>query len=154
LLRSANSCAIISVPSSLFAQERFSRQLQHLADAVVSFHSFAGLGVEPNEAFADFSGHMTVKKLPHLNSLNAPMPETLNYVYKLKRRKLQIEIPHLGPQESRTSTNTAAASSSSSSSSSKTSSTTTKVNKKQQSSSVSSMLCQPGPQKGTNELDF
>lgn len=58
----------------------------------------------------------------------AHQPETLNYVFKLGRRKLHIEVPHLGPEETRTA-------------------------KPIDNTNVTQMLCAPGPTK-TSTLDF
>ena len=142
LIRSANACCMFTVPVSLL-ENSFVRNMQNFCDTVVNLRSFAGVGVEPNEAFADFSGQFVVKKLSQLNSLNFYLPETLNYVYKLKRRKLQIEIPHLGPQETRGGNNPASSSSNSRKEAKSNRNTT---------ASVMGLLCQPG--KSSNVLDF
>lgn len=61
-----------------------------------------GVGGEVSDAFSDYTGQFFIRKLPRLNSLVSFNPETLNYVFKMGRRKLHIEILHLGPEESRT----------------------------------------------------
>jgi len=152
-LRNSWCCCVISIPSHSLELDIL-RNVEHLSDAVVELQSYSGLGIEPHEAFAEFSGTFKVKKLPSLNSLIIPLPETLNLVYKLKRRKLQIEIPHLGPQETRTGgtdTGNGNGKKSTSTSSSKKSSTSTSSSS---SSSSSSLLCQPGPPSKASPLDF
>jgi hypothetical protein len=121
-----------------------------MSDSIVELQSYAGMGIEPHEAFAEFSGQFSVKKLPSLNSLLTPLPETLNLVYKLKRRKLQIEIPHLGPQETRTGATTENRATNDKNNTS----TTKKKSSNSSNSATSSLLCQPGPPSKQNPLDF
>ena len=56
------------------------------------------------EAFSEYDGLFFVNKLPVLNCLMPHLPETNKYVFQLGRRKFHLEIPHLGPEESRSST--------------------------------------------------
>ncbi len=60
-----------------------------------------GVGGEVSDAFSDYTGQFFLRKLPRLNSIVSFNPETLNYVFKVGRRKFHIEILHLGPEESR-----------------------------------------------------
>jgi hypothetical protein len=54
-----------------------------------------------SEAFKEYDGQLFVKKLTRLNSMLSHTPETNSFVFKLKRRKLHIDILRLGPEESR-----------------------------------------------------
>jgi hypothetical protein len=96
-----------------------------------AFNISIGAGAKVTESFNDFDGLFLVKKLPRLNSLVCHQPETMKYVFRQGRRKLHLEIPHMGPEESRTGNSAAEASSKS-----------------------SSLLCQPGPPSKKNPLDF
>ncbi len=101
LLRSSLAVCMITCPSYLF-HTSWSKKLEHLVDGVVQFQSFTGNGGKVPETFQEYDGLFMVKKLPHLNSLVAPHPESLKYIFRLGRRKLHLDIPHLGPEESRT----------------------------------------------------
>ncbi len=118
-----------------------------MCDTVVRFESFAGRvlfvillifilgsGVTVSEAFKEYDGQFFLAKLPRLNSLVTHLPETLNYIFKLGRRKLHIEIPHLGPAESRT--------------------TKEKSSADGNSKTVSELLCAPGAPDKPSKIDF
>jgi hypothetical protein len=83
-----------------------------------------------SEAFSDYSGQFFIKKLPRLNSLVTFQPDTLNFVFKQRRRKLHIEMLHLGPAETRST-----------------------KEKSGSAQTVKELLCAPGPTK-TSKLDF
>ena len=87
----------------------------------------------------EFQGQFFVKKLPRLNTLVCHIPETYNYVFRLGRRKLHIEIPHLGPETTREP---------------KKKKGDNKPASKSTSGNVSRLLCIPGPPSKVNPLDF
>jgi len=128
LLRSSLGMCVITLPTHLHSSS-FVRRVEQLCDTVVSFVSFEGKVVP--DIFSEYHGQFVVKKLARLNSLVTHMPETLNYIFKLGRRKLHIEIPHLGPEESRTA----------------------KPIEVNSSPSITSSLCAPSPNKPSS-LDF
>eukprot|EP01116_Phalansterium_solitarium_P017743 TRINITY_DN4450_c0_g2_i1.p1 TRINITY_DN4450_c0_g2~~TRINITY_DN4450_c0_g2_i1.p1 ORF type:complete len:420 (-),score=163.82 TRINITY_DN4450_c0_g2_i1:188-1447(-) len=99
LVRSSQACCLVTVPSSGLLAEPLRAALRQLADIVVAFDSFDGSGMQASAAFSEFDGQLLVHKLPRMHSLVVPRPPTLNFVFKLKRRKLHIEIPHLGPAD-------------------------------------------------------
>lgn len=135
---------VISFPSHLYSRA-YVQKVEHLSDWVVKFKAFSSTGSKVTEAFQDFDGQFFVKKLPHLYSLTSPLPETVNYVFKLKRRKLHIEIPHLGPTETRSSAEKTVGK--------KSSKEAQQPKPKETTKSVTDLLCQPGPKRPSN-IDF
>lgn len=68
------------------------------------FISNIGQGIDVSEKYEikEYTGLFYIKKLPKMNSLTFNYaPDTLNYTFKMKRRKMYIEIMHLPPEESR-----------------------------------------------------
>lgn len=137
------AACMITFPAHLYSNS-FVQKVEHLSDWVVQFEAFAskinprkynlnsGTGAQVTEAFQDFDGQFFVKKIPHLYSITSPLPETVNYIFRLNRRKLHLEIPHMGPAETRTTADKAA---------------------KEHAHSVKELMCQPGP-KQTSSIDF
>ena len=77
--------------------------LHHTADYVVAVETFNGAKEERiSPAFAEYSGMFHLRKLPVLHSLRPHTPETMDYVFTKKKRKLTIEVFHLPPEISRT----------------------------------------------------
>jgi len=131
VLRSSLAICIITIPTQLHSPSLI-RKVEHMSDTVVRFESFAGSGVAVSDAFSEYDGQFFVVKLPRLNSLVSHLPETLNYIFKLGRRKLHIEIPHLGPAETRSTKD-------------KSADGTPKT--------ISDLLCAPGTDK-SSKIDF
>jgi hypothetical protein len=130
LLRSSLATCLITVPV-LTTPNSTLLKLEHLADYAVKLESFAGIGAKVSDVFSEYDGLFFVRKLPRLNSLVCHLPETLKYVFRQGRRKLHLEIPHLGPEESRTSSKPEAP----------------------KKTNVPSLLCAPGPV-SKSALDF
>ena len=91
-----------------------------------------------------FHGQFLVKKLPRLNSMVAHVPETYNFVFRQGRRKLHIEIPHLGPETTRDPKKKDKLEANKDATKSK----------KTPTGSVSSLLCMPNLPSKTSVLDF
>jgi hypothetical protein len=130
LLRGALAVVLISVPSWILVPENnlFKKKLCNICDTVLSFQSFEGNQLKKSEALEEYQGFFGVKKLPSLGTLIPLQPETKNFVFSLGRRKLHIEILHLGPEGD------------------------SKSNTSNTPSSVSQLLCAPKP--GSSVLDF
>ncbi|CAI8017665.1 Elongator complex protein 4 [Geodia barretti] len=100
LLRRAYAVALVTVPTHLMQDSVYVRQIERLCDSAVRIISFAGS--EPNPLFQDYHGLFQLVKLPCLNSLTSHLPETLDLVFKLKRKSFSIEKRHLPPEFSDT----------------------------------------------------
>jgi elongator complex protein 4 len=100
LLRRAYAVALVTVPTHLMQDPVYIRRIERLCDAAVRIISFAGS--EPNPLFQDYHGLFQLVKLPCLNSLTSHLPETLDLVFKLKRKSFSIEKRHLPPEFSDT----------------------------------------------------
>ncbi|EGG14512.1 RNA polymerase II elongator complex subunit [Cavenderia fasciculata] len=100
LLRSSVSVCVITVPTYIYS-ESFVKKISHMCDTVVSINSFSGMGSTP-EAFQEYLGMFTVKKIARLNTL-APSfnPDMLSFVFKMRRRTMAIEKISLQPEFSR-----------------------------------------------------
>jgi len=121
LMRSSLAVCMITIPAYLFNSTQL-KKIEHLVDCVVQFQSFSGNASKVPESFKEYDGLFNVIKLPLLNSMISHTPETLKYIFRVGRRKLHLEIPHMGPEESRTP-----------------------------SSDSSSLLCVPGPPTKKNQ---
>ncbi|GAM29249.1 hypothetical protein SAMD00019534_124250, partial [Acytostelium subglobosum LB1] len=109
LLRSSLAVAVITVPTHIY-HSSFVAKMAHLCDNVVAINSFTGLGGETPAAFADYLGLFNIKKIAKLNTLALSYhPDMLNYVFKMKRRKMVIETIHLPPELSRAGDSSSAA---------------------------------------------
>ncbi|CAL4192877.1 unnamed protein product [Meganyctiphanes norvegica] len=102
LVRSSYSVCMITVPSHIFSDPALMLRLQNLSDFVVGLESFQGSEKETNPIFKDYHGLFHVAKLSAINSLVPPILDTVDWVFKLKRRKLVIERLHLPPELSET----------------------------------------------------
>ncbi|EFA85131.1 RNA polymerase II elongator complex subunit [Heterostelium album PN500] len=101
LLRSSLAVAVVTVPTHIYSQS-FVAKMAHLCDNVVAINSFTGLGGETPAAFSDYLGLFNIRKIAKLNTLSLSYhPNVLNYVFKMKRRKMCIETIHLPPELSR-----------------------------------------------------
>jgi hypothetical protein len=138
LLRSSIGACVITFPAHLHSPETV-KKIENLSDYIVRLESFdgnifsfffryllLGIGAKVPDAFSEFDGLFFVNKLPVLNCLVPHIPETNKYVFQLGRRKFHLEIPHMGPEESRT---------------------TSKPHE-------GALACMPGPPGNKNNLDF
>ncbi|KAL6067875.1 Elongator subunit elp4 [Balamuthia mandrillaris] len=96
-LRSSLAVCFITIPQHLYSSS-FLRKAAHACDTVTTIHSFKGSGDQVSTAYKDYSGLFDIIKLPRLNSLMTHLPDTLNYAFKVGRRKLSIEKLHLPPE--------------------------------------------------------
>ncbi|XP_015173299.1 PREDICTED: elongator complex protein 4 [Polistes dominula] len=99
LLRNSFAVAFISCPTQNFDNyDNMVERLEHLSDFAIRLESFAGSSKETNPLFKDYHGLLHIKKLPALNILAPHTPESRDLVFKLRRKKLLIEILHLPPE--------------------------------------------------------
>ena len=116
--QSHHSLAIVTIPSNTLPTHVLSRA-RCIADGVIQITAFAERGPEAArskslgnsdsslllrthkqtsaEEFADYTGMLTIKKIPCINSLVSARPDTLTYLFKRDRRKMKIERFHLPP---------------------------------------------------------
>jgi elongator complex protein 4 len=98
LVRNSSSICIFTLPKDQFEQ---TQSIEKVCDIVLSMESFLGNEIDILE-FQDFTGMMNVEKLSKLNSLTYNFaPDTLQYVFTRKKRKLYIEKMYLPPEVTR-----------------------------------------------------
>ncbi|XP_064602901.1 LOW QUALITY PROTEIN: elongator complex protein 4-like [Liolophura sinensis] len=102
LLRSAYAVCLLTVPSHLFQDIGFTSRIERLGDTVVALQSFAGSDKEKNPLYKEYHGLFNIIQLPHLNTLTPHMPDTMDWAFKLRRKKFTIEKLHLPPELSET----------------------------------------------------
>ncbi|XP_048727226.2 elongator complex protein 4-like isoform X2 [Ostrea edulis] len=102
LMRSAFAVCIVTMPTHLFEIPGFVGRLRKMCDTVLHLESFAGSDKEKNPAFKEYHGLFNIVQLPRLNSLLCHMPDTLDFAFKLRRKKFTIEKLHLPPELSET----------------------------------------------------
>eukprot|EP01080_Neovahlkampfia_damariscottae_P006054 gene6054-10055_t len=100
IIRNKMCICFFSIPKIIFNFD-FLNHINHLSDLVFDMDSFKGKGVDPIE-FKDFTGILNLQKLSKINSLTFNYsPDTLNYVFTRKKRKIYIERMYLPPEVSR-----------------------------------------------------
>jgi archaellum biogenesis ATPase FlaH len=92
--------ALVTIPKLLFPDDAAVKSFECFADASVQLSSFT-LSKEEH-GFGDAHGILTVRKLVQLNSLACQYPDTLNYLYTISKKGLDIEKMSLPPEETRT----------------------------------------------------
>ncbi|XP_067937728.1 elongator complex protein 4-like [Watersipora subatra] len=101
LLRKSYATCFITLPGHLFADSEGIVSFSDCAIQLISFadnpHKYA-----KNPAFKEFHGLVKIRKLPWINSLICHLPDTLDWVFKLRRKRLTIEKMHLPPDLSET----------------------------------------------------
>ncbi|XP_011412257.4 elongator complex protein 4 [Magallana gigas] len=102
LMRSAFAVCMITIPTHLFQIPGYVGRLRKMCDTVLHMDSFAGSDKEKNPAFKEYHGLFNIVQLPRLNSLLCHMPDTLDFAFKLRRKKFTIEKLHLPPELSET----------------------------------------------------
>lgn len=69
----------------------------HLADISLRLQALAGTELECNKYLADYHGYFHIDKLAALNSFKSMHPGSVEYMFKLRRKKFVIEKLHLPP---------------------------------------------------------
>eukprot|EP01138_Halocafeteria_seosinensis_P003199 gb/GECG01003273.1/.p1 GENE.gb/GECG01003273.1/~~gb/GECG01003273.1/.p1 ORF type:complete len:521 (+),score=73.46 gb/GECG01003273.1/:1-1563(+) len=111
-----DSVAYVTVPSTMLPKRTLAG-MRRIADGVIQVTAFAERGLEGTVAtsttselllksqkqtssaeFADYTGMISLKKVPCINSLVSARPDTLTYLFKRDRRKMKIEKFHLPPE--------------------------------------------------------
>lgn len=105
LVRYSLATCVISFPAFLHTSSAeqggttaYMTQIRSMVDAVMTIESFSGSSKEANPAFQDYHGLFHVHKLLRLNSLQSHKPETLQFAFKLSRKRFTIEKLHLPPE--------------------------------------------------------
>ncbi|XP_012255806.2 elongator complex protein 4 [Athalia rosae] len=99
LLRNAYAVAMVTVPTHHFNNaDALVERIEHLSDTAVRLESFAGSAKGTNPVFSDYHGLLHIRKLAALNSLAPHFPESMDLAFKLRRKKLMIEVLHLPPE--------------------------------------------------------
>eukprot|EP00039_Didymoeca_costata_P005187 m.79263 g.79263 ORF g.79263 m.79263 type:complete len:399 (+) comp12706_c0_seq1:92-1288(+) len=101
LMRQSFGVCVLTVKGSLLPTAVLQR-LQWLCDTVIGLKAFAGTDLESNAGLKDYHGYFEMRRFPKINSLTCVMPETLDLVFKLRRKNFVIEKLHLPPDLSET----------------------------------------------------
>jgi len=112
LLRHSLAAVVITVPNEVMQSTGLAKRLSHLADFVFTMDDSVSTASQLTKT--EYDGLFRLSKLPHLNSLSAFQPETLDLAFFLKRKRLVVEQLHLPPdlgegddsQKGRTGTST------------------------------------------------
>jgi elongator complex protein 4 len=106
LLRASMSVCVFTVPRECISSSKIDA-VRQAADIVIDLNSFVGSDIDVSDwEFKEYSGLLDIVKLPRMNSLTTNYaPDSLNYAFKLKRRKMYIERLNLPPEESREASN-------------------------------------------------
>jgi hypothetical protein len=100
LVDGKRAIAMVTIPRILFPDEEVVKSFECFADGCIQLSCFTQSKEE--HGFGDAHGILTVRKLIHLNSLACQYPDTLNYLYTISKKNLEIEKMSLPPEESRT----------------------------------------------------
>lgn len=73
-------------------------QVRNIVDFSIELESFAGTEREANPLFKEYHGLFHIRKLAAFNALAAHLPETPDLAFKLRRKRLVIEMLHLPPE--------------------------------------------------------
>lgn len=106
LLRRTLSVCLVTLPVSALLPQTVNKIL-HASDTVLEMRSFVGSRIDVSDyEFREYSGLFELKKLPRMNSLVFNFnPQSLQYAFKMKRRKMIVEKLHLPPEETRQASN-------------------------------------------------
>lgn len=69
----------------------------HSSDVVIRLQQFAGTVLENNPVLGDYHGYLHLVKLAAINTFASKHPGSVEYSFKLRRRKFTIEMLHLPP---------------------------------------------------------
>lgn len=78
--------------SYLYFQDAHIEKCIHLSDIAIQLHSFAGTECENLGPYKDYHGFFIPQKIAVINLLGAYNPRITNLAFKLRRRKLIIEV--------------------------------------------------------------
>ncbi|KAJ8980744.1 hypothetical protein NQ317_011393 [Molorchus minor] len=96
LVRSAYAIAVITVPTHLYHEVSLDRCI-HSSDIAMRLQAFSGTELENNQSLSDYQGFFYLTKLAAINSLVSRHPGSIEYAFKLRRKKFSIEVLHLPP---------------------------------------------------------
>lgn len=85
------------VPSTL-QDEGLALRLLRRCDCGLALHAFTGTDAENNPALKEYHGLLHLRKLPRLDVLSGPTPDTADIAFKLKRQAFVVEKLHLPPE--------------------------------------------------------
>ncbi|KAJ3666336.1 hypothetical protein Zmor_001785 [Zophobas morio] len=96
LVRSAFAVAVITIPTHLYHENSLDRCI-HSSDIAMRLQTFSGTELENNFSLSDYHGFFHLTKLAAINSFASKHPGSIEYVFKLRRKKFHIEKLHLPP---------------------------------------------------------
>ncbi|CAH1111117.1 unnamed protein product [Psylliodes chrysocephalus] len=96
LVRSANAVAVVTIPTHLYHEISLDRCI-HSSDIAMRLQAFGGTELENNQSLAEYQGFFYLTKLAAINSLASRHPGSMEYAFKLRRKKFSIDVLHLPP---------------------------------------------------------
>lgn len=69
----------------------------HASDIAVRLQAFHGTDLENNASLSDYHGFFNLTKLAAINTLASKHPGSVEYAFKLRKKKFCIEMLHLPP---------------------------------------------------------
>ncbi|XP_056638926.1 elongator complex protein 4 [Diorhabda carinulata] len=96
LVRSAYAVALVTIPTHLYHEISLDRCI-HSSDIAIRLQAFSGTELERNQSLAEYNGFFYLTKLAAINSLASKHPGSMEYAFKLRRKKFSIDLLHLPP---------------------------------------------------------
>ncbi|XP_074040998.1 elongator complex protein 4 isoform X2 [Leptinotarsa decemlineata] len=96
LVRSAYSVAVITIPTHLYHEISLDRCI-HSSDIAMRLQAFSGTELEHNQSLSEYHGFFYLTKLAAINSLSSKHPGSVEYAFKLRRKRFSIDMLHLPP---------------------------------------------------------
>ncbi|CAH1285118.1 unnamed protein product [Diabrotica balteata] len=96
LVRSAYAVAVVTIPTHLYHEISLDRCI-HSSDIAMRLQAFSGTELENNQSLAEYHGFFYLTKLAAINSLASRHPGSMEYAFKLRRKKFSIDVLHLPP---------------------------------------------------------
>ncbi|XP_017772789.1 PREDICTED: elongator complex protein 4 [Nicrophorus vespilloides] len=99
LLRKSFSVAMITIPTHLSEELKaaFDERLVYISDIALGLQAFAGTKLERNKSLADYNGFFHFIKIAAINTLVSKHPGSVEFTFKLRKKKFSIETLHLPP---------------------------------------------------------
>lgn len=104
LMRQCRATCMLTLPTHLYTADII-KHIQYTCDIVYTINEFKqsySLHTQQTHIFGDYDGVFTINKVSSLHTLLPTLPHETEYLYKMTRRKLQLDRVSLPPESSRT----------------------------------------------------
>ncbi|GJQ69248.1 hypothetical protein Trydic_g6394 [Trypoxylus dichotomus] len=96
LLKSALAVAVVTVPTHLYDKPTVNKY-RNTSDISLRLQALAGTELEHNKYLADYHGYFHIDKISAINTFASKCGSSIEYMFKLRRKKFIIELLHLPP---------------------------------------------------------